>query len=248
VTSDQDDPAANPATPLPPAGWYPDPSGQSQLRWWDGRMWSVHMSGAPVRSAPYGSEVQIGGHRVELAGWGRRAGGYLIDNLILLFPILILNIVVGLSLKSNTSNYQLLGTGNHVSLTVVVILDIVGAAIHIGYSVWMLRWRGQTVGMIAVDAVMVDHQGAAKLNWSQIWKRVLFVQILSTLPATVFSADRHPTAVVTYPNTVHVSAVLVISLLIFGATTLLLYLWPLGSRLNQTLQDKFAGTLVIRTH
>lgn len=30
--------------PIPPitipAGWYPDPSGQSPLRWWDGRAWS----------------------------------------------------------------------------------------------------------------------------------------------------------------------------------------------------------------
>jgi RDD family/Protein of unknown function (DUF2510) len=178
VTPDQDGPDSTPALPLPPSGWYPDPSSQAQLRWWDGHIWSVHVAGAPVQAAPYGPEVQIAGHRAVLAGWGRRAGGYLIDNLILLFPILILNIVVGLTLKSNSSNYELFGTSNHVSLTVVVILDIVGAALRIGYSAWMLRWRSQTVGMIAVDAVMVDQRGAAKLTWAQIWKRVLFVQIL----------------------------------------------------------------------
>jgi hypothetical protein len=28
--------------PLPPAGWYPDPSGIPGERWWDGRGWSEH--------------------------------------------------------------------------------------------------------------------------------------------------------------------------------------------------------------
>ena len=28
---------------LPPAGWYPDPSGQARERWWDGRGWSHHL-------------------------------------------------------------------------------------------------------------------------------------------------------------------------------------------------------------
>jgi hypothetical protein len=26
----------------PPAGWYPDPGGTPQLRWWDGKGWSGH--------------------------------------------------------------------------------------------------------------------------------------------------------------------------------------------------------------
>ncbi|MFT4283808.1 MAG: DUF2510 domain-containing protein [Protaetiibacter sp.] len=36
------------------AGWYPDPLGMPQLRWWDGRSWTSHISTAreaPVRSA-----------------------------------------------------------------------------------------------------------------------------------------------------------------------------------------------------
>jgi hypothetical protein len=32
---------------LPPAGWYPDPSGQPGERWWDGRGWSEHVRPAP---------------------------------------------------------------------------------------------------------------------------------------------------------------------------------------------------------
>ena len=33
-----------PVTSAPVAGWYPDPSGRFQLRWWDGRDWSEHVA------------------------------------------------------------------------------------------------------------------------------------------------------------------------------------------------------------
>ncbi len=32
-----------PPAAVPPAGWYPDPSGFSKERWWDGRGWSPHV-------------------------------------------------------------------------------------------------------------------------------------------------------------------------------------------------------------
>jgi len=30
-----------------PAGWHPDPSGSTQLRWWDGRSWTEHVAAMP---------------------------------------------------------------------------------------------------------------------------------------------------------------------------------------------------------
>jgi len=42
-----------PTAPVsPPAGWYTDPSGQAQWRYWDGRGWTQHQSGAPATGLP----------------------------------------------------------------------------------------------------------------------------------------------------------------------------------------------------
>lgn len=36
-------------TTLPPAGWYPDPDGSGQSRWWNGQSWTEHF--APFAAA-----------------------------------------------------------------------------------------------------------------------------------------------------------------------------------------------------
>lgn len=39
-------------TDAPPAGWYPDPTGGTQLWWWDGRDWTDHRRAPPTPAAP----------------------------------------------------------------------------------------------------------------------------------------------------------------------------------------------------
>jgi hypothetical protein len=41
-------------TPLPPAGWYPDPSGPEGKRWWDGQAWSSATMPPPVQAVAAG--------------------------------------------------------------------------------------------------------------------------------------------------------------------------------------------------
>jgi hypothetical protein len=38
-------PGSGPAWPSPPPGWYPDPSMQYALRWWDGGAWTALVHG-----------------------------------------------------------------------------------------------------------------------------------------------------------------------------------------------------------
>ncbi|KQW06255.1 hypothetical protein ASC66_06935 [Leifsonia sp. Root4] len=40
-------PSGSRAIAAPPAGWYPDPRGSDQLRWWDGTTWTVQLAPRP---------------------------------------------------------------------------------------------------------------------------------------------------------------------------------------------------------
>lgn len=45
---------SEPTTPAVPAGWYPDPAGSTQQRWWDGTKWTDHLQ-APYTPAASGA-------------------------------------------------------------------------------------------------------------------------------------------------------------------------------------------------
>jgi len=62
-------------TGMTPAGWYVDPGDPSQLRYWDGTVWTVHQSPAPP-TAPVGIEahLQRAGDRVVVAAAAIAAG------------------------------------------------------------------------------------------------------------------------------------------------------------------------------
>lgn len=38
----------NTSGPTTPAGWYPDPAGSANLRWWDGSAWTAHLAPPPT--------------------------------------------------------------------------------------------------------------------------------------------------------------------------------------------------------
>jgi len=40
-----------------PAGWYPDPAGSTQQRWWDGTQWTGHLSGPAPLAQPYAQQA-----------------------------------------------------------------------------------------------------------------------------------------------------------------------------------------------
>ena len=60
--------------PAVPAGWYPDPAGSADMRWWDGASWTSHTANstpavdvAPaLRSDPAGGDHGVGATMIEL--------------------------------------------------------------------------------------------------------------------------------------------------------------------------------------
>lgn len=49
---------------MTPAGWYPDPFGRFQVRFWDGQQWTANVStnGVPTIDAPTGVPVPMTAH------------------------------------------------------------------------------------------------------------------------------------------------------------------------------------------
>jgi uncharacterized Tic20 family protein len=53
------EPAASPSS-TPPPGWYPDPSGSGQQRWWDGSQWGIVASSTTAPAVPGSLDDQRG--------------------------------------------------------------------------------------------------------------------------------------------------------------------------------------------
>lgn len=53
------EPAAPPPS-TPPPGWYPDPSGSGQQRWWDGAQWGIVASSTTAPAVPGSLDDQRG--------------------------------------------------------------------------------------------------------------------------------------------------------------------------------------------
>ena len=135
-------------------------------------------------------------------GWWQRAGATLVDNLVLLVPDLILDLIGGR------------GPGT----VLVLVLKVL-------YLTLMISRRGQTVGNMAVGTRVIDANTGGPVTAGKAVVRSLPETILILL----FSLSE------------------TILILLFFIPGLLDILWPLWDRQNQTLHDKMAGTLVVRT-
>jgi uncharacterized RDD family membrane protein YckC len=177
---------------------------------------------------------------VTLSGWWRRVGGSVLDGLITGIPLAILELIV---VGGTTSVYGIGTSHPTVSIHVPALLfsGLLGLAAVTAYTVLLLHASGQTVGMMATGIRAIDLDSGGALTWPQIWRRVLalfvLTQMWSEIELIVLWARYGADGVTSGGYGIFTS------ISVLGSLTT--YLWPLGSPRNQTLQDKYARTIVV---
>jgi hypothetical protein len=97
VTQEQ---SINPPT-LPPPGWFPDPWDGRRIRWWSGVDWSDRTEASPGSQSARLPIVVVDGRPIPLSGWWRRAGGLIIDDLIVGTFLYLLWVGLGYAMYSH---------------------------------------------------------------------------------------------------------------------------------------------------
>lgn len=140
-----------------------------------------------------------------LAGWWRRVGATIADNMILLIPILF---VVSL----------------FDALDGAVVGVVAGLALQAIYMIKLLSVpRGQTIGNRVAATRVRDARTGRAITMSQSARRWGFIGAYSAIELLTSQT----------------------SFYIVVGIALIDYLYPLIDPRNQTLHDKFAGTLVV---
>jgi uncharacterized RDD family membrane protein YckC len=175
----------------------------------------------------------------ELAGWWRRFGGYVLDAVLVDVAVLV---VARLIRAADIALRGPLSPGLHpMTPAAQAAIVVTSLLIVLGYPYLLLRYRGQTVGMMAAGVRAIDGTSGAPLTTAQTSRRVLTFFALTLLWVQVGDVIGFNHVIGPRPP----AEVLFVLLGIAGLLTT--GLWPLGSSLSQTLQDKAAGTIVIRT-
>lgn len=220
-----------------PAGWYADPSGQPGRRWWDGTVWLPRSD--EDSSLPHKWRTTVGGRRFVLASWWRRALGLLIDELLLIIVTGALKIAIGMVFSSGPMAFGIFGNPMNLSPTSQVVIMTVASLSGMVYAAIFLTVWGQTLGMMAVHARVLDLRSGDPLTASKAWLRQVAVFFLVNIwSLAAFTLDSYSRHAKSNPS----GTLFQIVGFAFAMTT---YLWPLGSPANQTLQDKVVGSMVI---
>jgi uncharacterized RDD family membrane protein YckC len=180
----------------------------------------VYANPAPLPYFP----TEIGSpSEVRLAGFWTRLLGYLIDYLLLL-------IVVPLPLSAANADFA-------TSLGIVTVIAFLYGSLFIG-----LR-HGQTLGMQVVSIRCVDEDGFTELGYARAAKRAVAYGVLLLIGSIYhFHRYTHPTTLQLHSEDHHV-----LIFLAFYAPHLVDLLWVSWDKRNQTLHDKVAHSIVIRT-
>jgi uncharacterized RDD family membrane protein YckC len=157
-----------------------------------------------------------------LAGYWWRVLGYIIDAIILA--------IVTLPLRAAHLEHDV-----HSIVSVIIVF--------VYLSVSLIFMNGQTLGMRVVSLRCVDDASRSTLTRPQVLKRTSLYCVLVVINGfyTVRTYS-HPTSHQRLVQGQHEGLLFILYL-----PLLLDFLWPIWDKKNQTLHDKFASTVVLRT-
>jgi len=186
--------------------------------------------GSPVLTAssslapmtPYPS-AEGGLFPLTLATFWTRFLSYAIDYLLLL-------IIVPLPLSAANADFS-------TSLVIVTVIAFLYGSLFIGLG------HGQTIGMRVVSIRCVDQDGVTELTYTRAAKRAATYGALLLLGSVYhFHVYSHPTT-----QQLHLENHHVLIFLVFYLPHLADLLWVAWDKRNQTLHDKVARSIVIKT-
>jgi len=236
----------------PPAGWYPDPTppqsgGPPLLRWWDGTRWTAHVEtvpgavpawAGPAPARPQGPTTPDG---QPLAGWWQRVAASVLDSLILGLPANLLTLPWQLRMQLDLQDLvdEPLSADEFLDGLVGILQSnlpafLVPSLLGLAYMGVLLRWKGATVGKMALGIAVRLREQPGQLPWSAIAIRLIVYPALTTVLMLIALFSGSLALGLT---------LLLVALLLSWADVLL----PLVDPKRQAIHDKLAGTNVVRT-
>jgi uncharacterized RDD family membrane protein YckC len=181
---------------------------------------NVYANAAPLPSFPAEAPPPIGR---TLAGFWIRFLGFFIDGLLLY-------VVVQLPLRAEHSGFA-------TNVVIVTVTTFFYGSLFIGFN------HGQTLGMRAVSVRCVDEDGLSEISYQRALKRAVAYGVLVVIGSVYhFQTYTNPTTL-----QLHHEAHQFLILFALSLPHFIDLLWVAWDKNNQTLHDKFAHTVVIRT-
>jgi uncharacterized RDD family membrane protein YckC len=110
-----------------------------------------------------------------LAPLGRRLGGLLLDQLIILAPIVLVAFALGLQ------------PGSQISAASVFAISVASIAVSFVYFTLMIGFLGRTVGKMAAGVRVVRADDGEPVGWTAAVMRALLPLVLGAVPSIGFA-------------------------------------------------------------
>lgn len=233
-----------------PAGWYPDPTPPSAvpgLRYWDGQAWTAHAAPAaayapqPYIPQPVGPTTPDG---VPLASWGWRVLAYLIDTLPLGLVSTLITLPAQIRMQQRLLDLDRMAADDGTldlhgfwsvyrdGLHDIALWQLPVYVVVLAYFVLMLRFKGATLGKLALGLRVRRTAGAGQLPWSTaIVRTMAFLGVGYLTSLTLLTGSL---------------ALILLTGAVVAVWGLLDMLWPLWDKRRQALHDKVARTVVVK--